>query len=149
VRGIDPKEIRRRGFLWCLFSVVSSVPIEHSAYFDLTSLQKTRGRARVRVNAGLNALAPAGPAVWTFRESGRRKNFKALPMAQGAKLRFPAGTSIRCHDDHWARIPITRVPVPTVPIPSMPVAVMPVSVAVAAIVVMIVAPVRLCVLPQR
>jgi hypothetical protein len=23
--------------------------------------------------------------VWTFRESGRGKNFRALPMAQGAK----------------------------------------------------------------
>ena len=65
------------------------------------------------------------------------------------QLRFPKGTSVRCHDDHRTRIPIARVPEPTVPIPSMPVAVVPVSVAVAAIVVMIVAPVRLRVLAQR
>jgi hypothetical protein len=58
-------------------------------------------------------------------------------------------SSIRCYDDHRARIPITRVPVSAIPKTPVPVAMMPVGMMVAAIVVMIIAPVRLGVLAER
>jgi hypothetical protein len=81
----------------------------------------------------------------------QRVFFKAVrglvvePPARGPFLK----ASIRCHDDHRTRIPITRVPVAAIPKSSMPIAVMPVSMVVAAVVVKVVAPVRLSVLAER
>ena len=57
---------------------------------------------------------------------------------------------IRSHYNRdWARVlgPVARIPVPGIPIAVMPVAVMPVGVVVAMI-MMIVDPVRLCVLAE-
>ena len=54
------------------------------------------------------------------------------------------------HNRDRARVPgpVARIPVPGIPIAGMPIAVMPVGIVVATVIMMIVAPVRLCVLAK-
>ena len=54
------------------------------------------------------------------------------------------------HHRDWARVPgpVARIPVSGIPIAVMPIAMMPVGIVVAMIIVMIVDPVRLCVLAE-
>ena len=55
------------------------------------------------------------------------------------------------HNGHRARVtgPVARIPAPGIPIALMPIAVMPVGIVVAMIIMMIIDPVRLCVLAER
>ena len=55
------------------------------------------------------------------------------------------------HNGDRARVtgPVARIPAPGIPIAVMPIAVMPIGIVVAMIIMMIIDPVRLCVLAER